>query len=97
MTRVLFIPTGELVWFVLKPVSKDDLAGLFRDKLYGHRSQTTVWEDSDAFYFEKYTSIESFLKFVTSPLTNQSHIDFKRMNLIPDNAIYEDFELIYDD
>lgn len=91
MTKVLYIPTGELLWFSEKP-QKGELPYIFKDKRFDR--VTVFWEESDGAYFEKYSSVESFLKFVVSPLTTHSFAEFRKFNKLPDDIMFEQFEIL---
>lgn len=91
MTKVLFIPNGELLLFAEKP-RKGEIPTLFNDREFDHL--TNNWEESDGAYFEKYSSVESFLKFVVSPLTSHSFAKFREVNNLPSDVMFEQFEIL---
>ena len=99
-SRILYVPTGAFLKFI-----KYDDCVLDRPALHdiinfvGVITYTTeVWEESDCCITGKYLSPESFLKFLCSPIMQQTYIPFKTYNGLPTDftLVIDLFEVIHD-
>ena len=91
MTKVLYIPSGTIIKFAAKP-AKDEKPHMFKDKDFS--TVTLEWEESDAGWYEKYDSIETYLKFACSPGATHSFEAFKTFNELPNEIEPYLFEIL---
>ena len=102
MSRILYIPTCE---FLALP--KYVLGHIDDERIHGHaRSSwamtdlppaTKIWEQSEACVNGKYPTAESFVRFLSSPLTYNTMYWYRKWNNLSDDLDASLFEVVYDD
>ncbi len=102
MSRILYIPTCEflvLPKYVLGHIDDERIHGHARSSFWQRTDlpqATKIWEQSEACVNGKYPTADSFIKFLSSPLTRNTMYWYRKWNNLPDDLDVSLFEVIHD-
>lgn len=88
MTKILYVPTGTILTFLVKYITNNKSSV----------KRTTNYEES-VYVTEAYKNKRPLLtakKFIWSLCNTERHVFFKAYSKLPDNCVIEEFELIND-